>query len=96
MNKLTEEYIKSKVKNAEYTKLGNKTVICLITLGNNFEIVGAGSCVDEKNFDFEVGAKIAFDKALDKVWELEGYLLQEKLSNIELSDDSVLNENICR
>jgi hypothetical protein len=32
-----------------------------------------------ENFDQEIGERISFDDARDKIWQLEGYLLKETL-----------------
>ena len=32
-----------------------------------------------ENFDEEIGRKIAYQNAVQKIWSLEGYLLKEKL-----------------
>jgi hypothetical protein len=37
------------------------------------------SLVSKENFDVEIGEKIAYENARNKIWELEGYLLQEKV-----------------
>lgn len=79
MNKLTLEDIKAKVAFVKFTRIGLKTSICLITTINGFEIVGTSSCVDVANFDLVVGENLAYDDAINKLWEVEGYLLQEKL-----------------
>ena len=44
-----------------------------MTLKNGFEIVTTSACIDVENYDQEVGNKIALEKAMDKLWELEGY-----------------------
>jgi hypothetical protein len=80
MEKLTIEIIKSKIVAEEYRKMGSKTTVCLLTLKNGFEVIGTSACVDPSNFDMEIGKKIAYDNAIEKVWELEGYLLQESNS----------------
>ena len=35
--------------------------------------------VSKENFNQEIGNKIARQNAREKIWELEGYLLKEKL-----------------
>lgn len=82
MNKLTEELIKDKIVKADYIKMGEKTTICCLTLENGFEVVGTSSCVDVLNFDPVIGCDIAYKNAINKVWELEGYLLQNTLSKL--------------
>lgn len=86
--KITEEYIKDKIKDVRYEKLGNKTTMCFATLENGFELITASACVKPENFNYEIGKEIAYKRMIDKVWELEGYLFQEvnyltELNNLE-------------
>ncbi|WP_111861152.1 Gp49 family protein [Acinetobacter sp. CFCC 10889] len=52
---------------------------CIITLENGFTVTGESACVDPANFDADVGRRIAFHNAREKIWQLEGYLLKEQL-----------------
>lgn len=61
-------------------KLGEKTTVVLLKLKSGFEVLGHSGCVDPASYNHEVGKKYARERALSKVWELEGYLLQSKLS----------------
>jgi len=56
-----------------------KAMICELTLVNGFTVRGESACVSKENFNFDIGATIARDNARNKIWELEGYLLQDKL-----------------
>lgn len=77
--RLTPPDIDGKIKNITYTNLpSGKCVICEITLENGFTVRGESACVSPKNFDQEIGNDIAYKNARDKIWQLEGYLLQEK------------------
>lgn len=58
---------------------GTTTTVCCLTLENGYTVIGSGAAVSAENFDKEIGRKIAFDDARDKIWQLEGYLLREKL-----------------
>ena len=58
---------------------GSRTTVCMLTLQNGFEVVGEASAVSQANFDETVGRKVARQKARDKLWALEGYLLKERL-----------------
>lgn len=78
-NKLTLEEIQHTIKSVNYHHIGKKTTVCLITLKNGYEIVGTSGCVDPENYDAGIGEKIAYENAQNKIWELEGYVLQEKL-----------------
>lgn len=74
--KLTDEYIAAQVVKDEVFKVGAKTTIVVLTLRNGFEVVGTASCVDANDYNQEKGAALARARALSKVWELEGYTLQ--------------------
>ena len=76
---ITLDWIKKQIKKTEFTKMGEKTTICVITLQNDFEVVGTSACVDKNNFNHIIGENLAYDKAIEKIWELEGYWLQCKL-----------------
>ena len=75
-SKLTYENLGSMIKETSFTVLGEKTTVCIITLNNGFEVIGTFAPVDKKNFDLEIGKKISYQRALDKLWEIEGYRLQ--------------------
>lgn len=78
--RVTEDLIKSKIVDKKFTVLEDgKTTICNLYLQNGFTVRGESACVDPKNFVKELGEKIAFENAFNKVWELEGYLMQEKM-----------------
>ncbi len=53
--------------------------ISVLVLRNGFVVTGESACASPENFNAEIGAKIAYDNAKQKVWELEGYLLKERL-----------------
>ena len=78
--RLTPDHIDSIIKGETYTNLPDgRTVICQLTLKNGFTIDGKSACVSKENFNQEIGNKIAYDNAREKIWMLEGYLLKEKL-----------------
>ena len=54
---------------------------CILTLENGFTVTGEYACASPENFDAEIGRKIAFENAREKIWLLEGYLLKEKLNH---------------
>lgn len=53
--------------------------VCVLVLKNGFTVTGENACVSRENFDETLGRKIARQKAVEKIWALEGYLLKEKL-----------------
>lgn len=54
---------------------------CVLVLKNGFTVTGESACVSPENFDEAIGQKIAYDNAVNKIWQLEGYLLKERLSS---------------
>ena len=82
-NKVTPDQIKSILDNAETQEaiFWNKEVVVSYKLYNGFTILGRGACVDPANFDIEIGRQVAREQAEHKLWQLEGYLLQDKLYN---------------
>lgn len=80
-NKVTKEDLEHLVakSSVEYAVFGNKLTVAVITLPSNFKVTGEASCVDASNFDKELGEKYALENAVEKLWELEGYLLAERL-----------------
>ena len=82
-NKVTLDQIKSILDSAETqeTVFWNKEVVVSYKLYNGFTIIGRGACVDPVNFNIEIGRTVAREQAENKLWELEGYLLQNKLYN---------------
>ncbi len=52
--------------------------------GEFFLATGHSACVSKTNFDWELGQKIAKENVLkparDKLWELEGYALRERMA----------------
>mgnify|MGYP001014628026 CR=1 FL=1 len=78
MEKLTHEYIQSVIKTADYLQHGVLTV-CVLTLRNGFTVTGESACLSLATYDAEIGRKIAFDNAVDKIWQLEGYLAKQRM-----------------
>jgi len=56
---------------------GTYLTVCCLTLQNGFTVLGESACVSPENFDAEVGQKIAYANAREKIWALEGYLLKQ-------------------
>lgn len=52
---------------------------CVLVLQNGFTVTGESACASPENFNEEIGRKVARENAENKIWQLEGYLLKEKL-----------------
>jgi len=71
--------ILAKVKRADYMVMPDSTTtICQLTLENGYTIIGKAACVDPRKFSKATGEKYAYEDAIDKIWELEGYLLKQR------------------
>jgi hypothetical protein len=58
---------------------GSCLTVCCLTLKNGFTVSGESACASPENFNAEIGQRISYANARDKIWELEGYLLKQKL-----------------
>lgn len=77
-NHITIEDINAKIVDKKFTVLEDgRTTICNLYLQNGFTVRGESACVTIENYNKEIGEKIAYENAVDKVWQLEGYLLAE-------------------
>ena len=61
---------------------GSQLTVCCLTLQNGFTVTGQSACASPENFDAEIGRRIAFDKARNEIWQLEGYLLKERMRQV--------------
>ena len=55
---------------------------CVLTLKNGFTVTGESACASPENFNAEIGRKIARENAREKIWQLEGYLLKQRLFDL--------------
>ncbi len=78
MQKLTLDYIKSLIVNADYQRFGDTLTVCVLTLKNGFTVTGESACINKADFDADIGQKIAYDNAVEKIWQLEGYLAVQR------------------
>ena len=77
---VTVDSLKALVKEAVYHQFEGTTVtVCCIKMTNGFNTIGQSACVIPANFDKEVGERLAFEDAFNKIWQLEGYLLNHKI-----------------
>lgn len=81
--RLTPELIQAVIKDETYTRLPDSNVtVCRLTLQNGYSVLGVNmGSADPANYDQEIGCEYAFKDAFAKIWQLEGYLLAERLYN---------------
>lgn len=78
--RVTPEHIKHiDVAGSYYVFPGTTLTVCCLTLRNGFTVLGESACVDPANFNENIGRKIAYANAKNKIWLLEGYLLQQRI-----------------
>lgn len=79
--RLTPALIDAAIAKEQYHVFaGSCLTVCCLTLQNGFTVVGESACASPANFNAELGQKIAREKARDKIWALEGYLLKQQLA----------------
>ncbi len=61
---------------------GSQLTVCCITMTNGFTVTGESACASPENFDQEIGERVAFDNAKQKMWPLLGYALKDRLASI--------------
>src|SRR5579872_1273005 len=78
--RLTPASIDDAIMGEQYHVFGGTTVtVCCLTLKNGFSVVGMSAAASLENFDFEIGQRIAREDARRQIWQLEGYLLKQRL-----------------
>lgn len=80
--RVTEESVKAKIDRVVYVPVGEhgQGTLCVIHMKNGWMSTGFSAPADVRNFDPEVGRRYAYDNAFKPLWQLEGYLLRETLS----------------
>lgn len=78
--RLTPDSIDSVIADKAFHVFGDTCLtVCCLTLKNGFTVTGESACASPENFNQDIGEKIAFEQARNKVWMLEGYLLKQRL-----------------
>lgn len=78
--RVTPEHLESVISSEQYHVFPNTTfTACLLTLANGYTVIGESACASPENFDAALGRKIARENAKNKIWQLEGYLLKQRL-----------------
>lgn len=86
--RLTPADIDATIKRVEYYHVaGTTTTVCMIVTRNGFVVTGKSACVSPENFNQSLGRRIAYDDARSRIWELEGYLLRDRLSTTQSQDE---------
>jgi hypothetical protein len=85
--RLTPEKIDAVIVSEAYYVFPNTTLtVCALTLQNGFIVTGESAAASPGNFDREIGQKIARENARAKIWQLEGYLLRDRIKKWETGE----------
>ena len=85
---LTMSDIVEKIKRVDYVVMPNSTTtVCQLHLENGYTVIGTSACVDPRKFNKATGEHSAYENAVDKIWELEGYLLKQRRYEAGLKDE---------
>lgn len=87
--RLKPEDIDATIVDEKYHVFDDTTLtVCCLVLKNGFTVTGESAAASAANFDEQIGRKIAKENARNKIWELEGYLLRNRLYEDSLRSDS--------
>ena len=79
--RLTPDLIDATIRTeAHWVVPGTTTTVYALTLRNGFTVIGHSACASPANFDPVIGCRLARERARAQIWELEGYLLCERLA----------------
>lgn len=79
--RLTPAMIDAQIRSEAYhIFIGTTVTVCCLTLQNGYCVIGESAAASPENFNEDIGRKIAFKNARDKIWALEGYLLRHNLA----------------
>lgn len=81
--RLTPSHIDAVIVNEAFHVFPDSTVtVCMLTLRNGAKVLGHNyGSIDPTQQDWAIGRSEARAMAVEKVWELEGYLLRENLAS---------------
>lgn len=77
---ISQKYIKDLIDRSSITvtKFGVKTTVAHCILPNGYVISTTSSCVNPADYNQEIGRVNCMKRIEDKIWELEGYLQQQR------------------
>lgn len=79
--RLTPDDIDGVIQREDYHVFpGTTLTVCALTLRNGFVVTGTSAAASPANYDEAIGRQIARANARARIWELEGYLLRERLA----------------
>lgn len=84
---VTLDYAETLIVDKAFYRFPDTTMtVCCATTKHGVHVVGTSACIDPAKFDAEVGIKIAYEKALARLYDLESYWQKCKFDG---RDDSI-------
>ncbi|NIJ34325.1 Gp49 family protein [Sphingomonas oligoaromativorans] len=90
--KVGPERVEAVIAERLFVRPTGTLTICVLTLANGFTVTGESACASPENYNQEIGEKIAFDNAKQKIWALEGYALRDRLAYRDTLIASIAHE----
>ena len=86
--RVTQDMITTAIMPVDYLTLPDTQItVCAITLRNGAKVLGHNcGAIDPARHSWEQGRQAAYDMAREKIWELEGYALRERLAAAPVAD----------
>lgn len=85
---VTTTSMMERVKHVDYLRVPDTTTtMCFLHLRCGFLVVGKSACVDPARFNQALGEKYAYEDAINKMWELEGYRVSNAIYEGKFDDD---------
>lgn len=80
--RVTQDMVTAAIMHVDYLTLPDTQItVCAITLRNGAKVLGHNyGAIDPARQNWEQGRQAAYDMAREKIWELEGYALRERLA----------------
>jgi len=75
--RVTKEQMEGRIIDTSYTRFSDTVTVCQLTLDNGYSVRGESACVNPANYNQEIGERVAYDQAFNKLWPLFGFLLAE-------------------
>lgn len=77
--RVSQDSVNAAIRSEQYLQPeGTTLTICVLTLVNGFNVIGESACVDARNFNLDIGRRLARENAVAQIWKLEGYALATK------------------
>lgn len=76
--KLTPQDLENQIAKIEYQRFGETGMLAVITLRNGYTVTGESGCIDPAIFNEEIGHKVAYENAFNKLWQILGYGVKQQ------------------